>query len=368
VTDPEETGPGAVAPKERPAPPRSERRRVSGRVIAASVAVLVVLVAAGVWGLLLRNESGLASGSSVQVEIPPKAHSAEIARILADKGVVPNALMFRIFARLSGGDASLKAGTYDMTTGMGLGEVEARLTKGPAIVYWELPVPEGWTIDQIAARVGARTDVSAQDFATFAKTKAQDSALLSKYPFLRANRTESLEGYLFPKTYQVKAGSTSREIVEMMVAQFGRETADLDLSVPRGGGLTAHDVVTVASMIEREARVPAERPVIASVIYNRLARGMLLEIDATVLYIVGNKTKLLYRDLRVDNPYNTYVVKGLPPGPIASPGLASLQAACRPSSTGYYFYVRTGKDGSHTFTQTKAEFLAAKAQAKKGLK
>jgi UPF0755 protein len=164
------------------------------------------------------------------------------------------------------------------------------------------------------------------------------------------------------------AGSSARQVVEMMLTQFGRETAGLDLSVSRERGLTPHDVVTMASMIEREARVPAERPVIASVIYNRLTRGMLLEIDATVLYVVGNKTRLLYRDLRVDSPYNTYVTPGLPPGPIASPGLASLEAACRPAETGYFFYVRTGKGGSHTFTRTKVEFLAAKAQAKKGLR
>ena len=369
MIDPDDAGLDAVAPSaEHTSPPKSERSRRLHAIAAASVALIVVLAAVGAWDLLLRSESGMPAGATVQVIIPSRSHSAEIARILAEKGVVPNALMFRILARLSGNDATLKAGTYDLTTGMPYGDVTARLSKGPEMVYDELQVPEGWTIDQIAARVEARTSVTAKDFIGVAKRQAQDPALLAKYPFLRYNKTKSLEGYLFPKTYRIKAGADARQIVEMMLAQFGRETGDLDVSVPQGRGLTPHDVVTMASMIEREARVPAERPVIASVIYNRLAKGMLLEIDATVLFIVGNKTRLLYRDLRVDSPYNTYIVHGLPPGPIASPGLASLEAALRPADTGYYFYVRTGKDGSHTFTQTKVEFLAAKAQAKKGLK
>ncbi len=355
------------------APPRApdlkslfRKREVS--ITAAAVVLVLVLLSAGAWYVLLRNESGLPSGAEVQVVIPPRTGSAAIAQMLAEEGVVPNALGFRLRARLAGDDSSLKAGTYDMVTGMSYEEAVSRLKKGAEPALSVVAIPEGWTIDQIAARVEAWTGVSAKGFVTAAKIRAQDSWLVAKYPFLKYNKTTSLEGYLFPKTYQVKAGASARDIIEMMVAQYGKEIASLDLSVPTSRGLDPHQVVMMASMIEREARVPSERPVIASVIYNRLSRGMLLEIDATVLYVVGNKTNLLYRDLRVDSPYNTYVVHGLPPGPIASPGLASLQAACAPADTGYCFYVRTGKDGSHTFTQTKVEFLAAKAQAKKGLK
>lgn len=342
------------------------RRRI--QVVAASLVVLVALASFGTWFILFRSERGLEPGADVEVVIPARATSAQIAGILAREGVVPNALGFRVQARLSGGDTKMKAGTYALHTGMGYAAALAALNKGPNTIYFTLVVPEGWTVDQIAARVEAGTGASAKEFVRIAKTQAQDTDLLSKYSFLRQNSTPSLEGYLFPKTYRVKAGTTVREIVEMMLSQFGREVGELDVSVPTARGLNSHQIVTMASMIEREARVPAERPVIASVIYNRLARGMLLEIDATVLYVLGNKTKLLWRDLRVDSPYNTYIAHGLPPGPIASPGLASLQAACRPADTGYYFYVRTGKDGSHTFTATKAEFLAAKEQAKKGLK
>jgi UPF0755 protein len=344
------------------------RLRDTRLAAAAAVALAVALLCVGAWYLLQRNESGLPSGAGVQVVIPPKTGSAAIARMLAEQGVVPNALGFRIWARLAGDDSNLKAGTYDLVSGMSYDEVVSKLTKGPEFVFSVVAVPEGWTVDQIATRVEARTGVSAREFVSIAKTAGQDEWLLAKYPFLKYNKTTSLEGYLFPKTYQVRAGASALDIVEMMVAQYGKETASLDMSVPTSRGLDSHQVVTIASMIEREARVPSEQSLIASVIYNRLSKGMLLEIDATVLYVVGNKTNLLYRDLRVDSPYNTYMVAGLPPGPIASPGLASLQAVCAPADTGYFFYVRTGKDGSHTFTQTKVEFLAAKAQAKKGLK
>ncbi len=338
------------------------------KMVAAIVVALVVLAAVGVWFVMFRSERGLEPGAEVEVVVPPKSTSAGIAQILASRGVVPNALGFRIQARLSGGDIRMKPGTYAMRTGMGFALALAALDKGPDTLYFTLAIPEGWTIDQIAARVEARTGAPAKEFVRLAKTQAQDPDLLAKYSFLRQNPTPSLEGYLFPKTYRVKAGSTARQVLELMLTQFGSEVGEIDVSVPSSRGLNGHQIVTMASMIEREARVPSERPVIASVIYNRLARGMLLEIDATVLYVLGNKTKLLWRDLRVDSPYNTYIAHGLPPGPIASPGLASLRAVCRPADTGYYFYVRTGKDGSHTFTATKAEFLAAKEQAKKGLK
>lgn len=368
ATDGDAVDPAAIPPEVPAAAPAVDTRRRRFGVLAATVAAVLALMAFGTWFVLFRSDRGLEPGADVEVVVPAKATSAEIAQILANGGVVPNALGFRVQARLSGGDTKMKAGTYALQTGMGYAAALAALDKGPDTVYFSLVVPEGWTIDQIAARVAAGTGASAEEFIRIAKTQAQDAELLAKYAFLRQNPTPSLEGYLFPKTYRVKAGTTARQIVEMMLTQFGQEVAALDVSVPSGRGLNSHQVVTMASMIEREARVPAERPVIASVIYNRLARGMLLEIDATVLYVLGNKTKLLWRDLRVDSPYNTYVARGLPPGPIASPGLASLQAACRPADTGYYFYVRTGKDGSHTFTATKVEFLAAKAQAKKGLK
>jgi UPF0755 protein len=363
-----------------PRPPRPvKRRRVSNEVarpargsrrgVLAGLVLLLVVACLGIggWYSLLRNESGLASGKSVQVVIPAKSSSAQIADILAASGAVPNALMFRVRARLENGDAKLKPGTYDLTTGMDYLDAITTLEEGPKTVYFTLAIPEGWTITQIAKRVQSTTGVSSTDFEHIARTQAQDPALLATFPFLSSNKTPSLEGYLFPKTYQVKKGSTARAIVEQMLAQFGRETAGLDLTVASSQGVSEHGIVTIASIIEREASVPGDRPLVASVIYNRLAKKMRLQLDSTVMYVVGNKT-LTLADLKVVSPYNTYVSAGLPPGPIANPGLVALQAAATPATSSFLYYIMDHKDGSQSFTNTYDEFLKLKAQAKKGLK
>lgn len=347
---------------------RKPRGSGRGKLLAAFILVLVLALAGiGGWYSLYRNESGSAAGRSVQVVVPSKSSSAQIATLLATKGVVANALMFRVRARMEKADGKLKPGTYELTTGMDYLDAIATLEEGQKTVYFTLAIPEGWTIGQVAKRVEARTGVKAIDFERIARTEAQDPKLLANFPFLRANKTPSLEGYLFPKTYQVKKGSTARSIVEQMLSQFGEETAGLDLSVAASAGVSEHGIVTIASIIEREASVSGDRPLVASVIYNRLAKKMKLQLDSTVMYVVGNKT-LSLADLKAPSPYNTYMNTGLPPGPIASPGLIALQAAAAPQKTTFLYYIMDHKDGSQSFTTTYDDFLKLKAQAKKGLK
>jgi UPF0755 protein len=324
----------------------------------------VIAVAVGVWSFLFAPTIAAAPGQAVQLDLPKGASSAQIGELLSNTGVIGNPNMFTLRLRMSPYPGTLKAGVYDLKTGMGYEEVIARLREGPEIPYLTLTVPEGWTIDQIASRVQEKTGVPGAEFSRLAKTGAKEF----DHSFLKDAPAGSLEGYLFPKTYRVRAGSDSKEILELMLAQFERETAGIDLAYARSRGLDLHDVVTIASMIERETKVASDRPLVSSVIYNRLGKGMFLEIDATVQYVLGNKPRLLYKDLRVESPYNTYVNKGLPPGPIANPGLPSLQAAAAPPITGYYFYVLAYKDGRHSFATNQAEFLRLKAEAKKGLK
>lgn len=350
------------APK-RPVSRAAIRRRRTWLAVLLLLAVLAA-VGIGAWWNLYRVESDVPPGRSVQVEIPKGASSGEVAALLAKAGVVANSNMFSVRARLLGAGGDLKPGIYDWTTGSDYDAVVDRLQKGPTVVYATVVVPEGWTIEQIATRVEEKTGISADDFT---KTARRGKKLFD-YAFLADNPTDSLEGYLFPKTYRVKEGSSAEVVLGMMLTQYAKETAGLDTSYAKTRGLSMHDVVTVASMIEREARVAKDRPLVSSVIYNRLAKKMRLEIDATVQYVLGGKAKLLYSDLKVESPYNTYLHPGLPPGPIASPGLASLQAAVAPAKTGYLYYVLTHKDGSHTFATTYAEFVRLKAQAKKGLK
>lgn len=349
--------PRAVAPPPKPPVDRARIVRVS-----IALAVLVAIAVAG-WAMLIRPVSDVPAGQAVQVDVPRGATDSRLGDLLAERGVVASPLMFRIQARLAGASGRFRAGTYDLTTGSDYRAVIERLLAGPPISYVKITIPEGWTVAQIAKRVEAEAGVPAADFTRLASTGAREF----HYAFLDSDTTGSLEGYLFPKTYRIRSGSSAKEIIDVMLRQFGKETEGLDLTYARAHGVSLHGLVTIASMIERETKVARDRPLVSSVIYNRLARGMYLEIDATVQYAVGGKPRLLYSDLQVNSPYNTYLHKGLPPGPIASPGRASLEAAAAPTSTRYLYYVLTHRDGTHTFTDTKAAFEALKARAKRGL-
>ncbi|GAB4273378.1 MAG: endolytic transglycosylase MltG [Coriobacteriia bacterium] len=345
---------------------RDSRRRpgVAKRLMALALFLVVLLaVLAGVawWAVFLKPAADVVPGLPVQVEIPEGATTAEIADILSGAGVVANPNMFRLKASSSGLDADLKHGVYDLFTGMEYAEVLEVLAAGPPIDYVTVTIPEGFTLEQIAQRLEEKAGLSSEEFLSLAKEQADEF----DRDFLRYNTTSSLEGYLFPKTYLIAEGQGVRDVIEMMLDQFETETQYIDLTYVQQLGLTPHDWVTIASIIEREVRVPEERPLVASVIYNRLMRGMKLEIDATVEYVLpGNRPRLSNADIQIDSPYNTYKYGGLPPGPIASPGLEALKAAADPAETDYIYYVLTGEDGSHTFTETYEEFLRAKERSR----
>lgn len=332
--------------------------------IFVAVLILLALSSCGAAWFVLFRSAGIEAGRTVEVEIPQGADTHLIADRLANAGVIPNPNMFRLRARADGADDRLKAGTYEFVTGMDYETVVTRLEEGPPAMDVSVTIPEGFTIAQIAERVQARTGISADEFERVATKDA--ARFKDRYAFLRFDPTPTLEGYLFPKTYKVRKDAKPEEVIGQMLAQFQKESASVDMSYASSKNLALHDVVTIASMIERETKLSKERALVSSVIYNRLHQGMNLEIDATVQYVVGNKSRLLYRDLEVKSPYNTYLHKGLPPAPIASPGLPSLEAAAHPAATGYLYYVLTSRSGSHTFTTTKEAFLKAKARSKAG--
>ncbi len=285
--------------------------------------------------------------------------------MLAEKGIVANGTMFYFLGRSEGLGSRLKAGRYTLTTGSDYDAVFAVLEKGPAVIrYTKVAIPEGWTVKQVAARVESVVGIPRDEFTRVATTGAKTF----DFEFLKADPTDSVEGYLFPKTYEVKEKSTAEDVIRLMLTQYGKETAALDLSYAASKGVSQHGVVTIASIIEREASVPRDRPLVASVIYNRLASHMRLQLDSTVLYVIGSKEKVLLTDLQTPSPYNTYLHEGLPPGPIASPGLTALQAAAAPAKSNYLYYIMDHKDGSQSFAVGYAEFLRLKAGAKSGLK
>ena len=341
------------------------RRAVSVLTSAAAVLGVCVIGLMGVafWMLFLAPQTSVEGGKSVRVEVMAGSSTKEIARALAAAGVIPNANMFRLRARLAGADARLKPGIYHLTTRAPFGSVVGELERGPDGAYVTVTIPEGYVVEQIASRFQSAAGISSADFLRLARGGAD--RFVARHPYLKGAYKGSLEGYLFPKTYEVRRGEPAEQAIDMMLTQFDSEVAYVDFSRAQKRGLSRQQVLVVASMIERESRLSPERPLVSSVIYNRLRIGMLLKIDATIEYVLpGRRFRLTNRDLRVQTPYNTYTHKGLPPGPISNPGLESIKAAAEPADTKLLYYVLTGRDGSHTFATNLSDFLVAKAKSK----
>jgi UPF0755 protein len=343
-----------------------DQSKSAGPISAVGVLVvllLIGLVAGGAWRHYATPQTDIPVGRSVQLRIKDGASTREIASALLEAGVIRNSNGFALSSRLAGADGKLQAGVYDLTTGMPDREVIDILEAGPPVGYITVTIPEGFRLEQIAERLRKEAGISRKEFLALARDGAPHFA--ENHPYLAGAYKDSLEGYLFPKTYQLREDMTAEQVIEMMLDQFDRETAELDFATAQERGLSSAEVVTLASMIERESKLDEERELVSSVIYNRLARGMRLKIDATIEYVLKEKRlRLTYADLYTKTPYNTYLHEGLPPGPISSPGLKSLEAAVAPADTRFIYYVLTGKDGSHTFTTNLADFLVAKKKSK----
>jgi UPF0755 protein len=297
----------------------------------------------------------------VTVRILPGEGLNEIANELVEKRVVKNGWLFKFWAYCNGVDRRIGAGEYTLRTNMWYTDVLKRLEAKPEKRYFHLVIPEGFNLNQIAQRIDENTPFSAERFLYIAKHFDD----FNKYWFFKGEKPSSLEGYLFPKTYLLKEGMTEGEIVELMLEQFGKEISSLNLSQLKERKISISEWVIIASLVEKEVKVSEERPLVAAVIYNRLKKDMPLQMCSTVQYVLDWKDKLSNEDLKVDSPYNTYLHKGLPPGPICNPGLDSLKAALNPAKVDYLYYVLTDpKRGTHTFTLSYEEFLKAKMKAK----
>jgi UPF0755 protein len=316
----------------------------------------LAVAAAGVAGLafawaLFQPFSG-DGGDRIRVTIPKQAGVSEIGDTLDRRGVVPSSALFSLRARLAGRSGDLKPGAYTLREDMSYGDVLDVLVAGPARNVIQLTIPEGLSrreIAPLAGRAGVRGDYLAA---------SANGAQLPYREYGLARPPASLEGFLFPATYELRRDASAPVLVDRQLAAFTDNLAGVSLSYARRKNLTVFDVVTIASMVERETRVARERPLVAAVIYNRLREGQPLGIDATIRYATGNWTRPLTRsELALDSPYNTRTRAGLPPGPIGNPGLASIEAAARPARVGYLFYVvKPGTCGEHAFSETFAEF------------
>ncbi|MDY0339993.1 MAG: endolytic transglycosylase MltG [Coriobacteriia bacterium] len=343
-----------------------ERRHSIARIALGGLALVVLLGVIGFSVTRVLGEQSAARvdvtrGAPVHVVIEQGSTTASIAQQLADLGVVKSVLAFRLHVQKIGVDGRLRAGEYDLATQMAYEDVIDLMLAGPSVDYVDVTIPEGFTAEQVAARLAARGGVDAEEVMRLCTSGATEFA--EKHPYLEGAYDGSLEGFLFPATYSIEPDMSPRDVVEMMLEHFDTQVSTIDLGVAESRGLTLGDVVTIASILEREAQLAEEFPLVSSVIYNRLARPMKLQLCATVMYTMPDgTTSLTNKDLEQETPYNTYLHEGLPAGPISNPGLRALQAAAQPAETDYLYYVLTGADGSQTFTATYDEFLEAKRQ------
>jgi len=294
--------------------------------------------------------AGQPHGAATRVIIPRGASFGQAADSLARTGLIGSPRMFRLYGRLTGGDRNIKPGTYLLKHGTPWKDIVGALNGGHGLVN-TITIPEGYSLSQITPLLAKTLKVPAESV----QAAVRDTALLARLDI----PNPTVEGYVFPDTYAFPVGTTARQAVREMVYAFERRwKPDWDASLVELK-INRNDLVTMASIVEREARLPEERPVIAAVYYNRLRRGMRLQADPTIQYALGHHVgRVLYKDLEVESPYNTYIHKGLPPGPVASPGAASLAAAANPANVPYLYFVAS-KDGHHEFRMTLDEHTTA---------
>ncbi|KXG90324.1 endolytic transglycosylase MltG [Fannyhessea vaginae] len=349
---------------------RPENRRVKPYVMAALAMVALLIVIATVMAYLNSRSqdnaqtASITAGEHIKVTIPSGANAARIAQLLVQERVISDGKAFLSAIQKQDVASKIKSGTYELVAGSDYQQLIDRLIQGPNSSENALVVPEGFTVDKLADLVSQQFGISRDDFLAQAKA----SNYVDEFPFLKDAQNDSLEGFLWPKTYDFSSTTpTSDAIIKLMLTQYKTETANLDFegaqqNIKQQYGITMsrYDFIKLASIIEKEALIDEDRPLIASVMFNRLKADMPLQSDATMGYVT--KGKVTPQDLKSDSPYNTQNKKGFPPTPICSPGIASLSAAMLPAITdNYYFWIT--KD-EHKFSKTYDEHLQAIKEAK----
>ncbi|WP_281169562.1 endolytic transglycosylase MltG [Paenibacillus harenae] len=341
-----------------------KRSRITLWVILSLLSIMII--AAGSFALYVWSSlQPTKAGDAVKVEIPKGTSANEVADLLEQNGIIKNSFIFKYYLKLNDQGARFQAGLYELNPGMEHDAIIAKLNAGDTVAVETIrfTIPEGFTVLQIADKLAAEKLIDRDKFIKLAATNTAygDAEAVRSIPE-NDKLHQKLEGYLFPETYELKKGSTEEDIIRRMLSELDRKLEVLPegwMDVLEEKKMTLHELLTIASLVEREVVIDEERALVAGVIYNRIEDGMMLQIDATVQYSLDKPKERLYeKDLQIDSPYNTYKVEGLPPGPIASPSMASITAALYPEESDYLFYV-TKKDGSqsHLFAKTYQEHL-----------
>jgi uncharacterized YceG family protein len=345
-------------PPRRPAAPLRTRRPGSWRRRAGALLALAgILAAAYLVNAIFQPTHGSGTGA-VRVTVPAGATAGEIGTLLQQHGVVASGTFFQLNATLTGRRGGLHPGSYTLARDMSNGDAITALSKGPKakppIKTVPVTLPEGPSIREMAPVV----DKSGKVKGAYLKAASAPKVVRRVRALGAPKGTRTAEGFLFPATYKMVAGATAADLVAKQLQAFNDNFSQVDMRYAKRKHLTRYDVLIIASMVEREAQLDRERPLVAAVMYNRLKADMPLGIDATTRYYTRNWSRpIRVSELQDDNPYNTRLTHGLPPTPIGNPGLAALQAAANPARKDYLFYVRKpGDSGEHAFSSTDAQF------------
>jgi UPF0755 protein len=295
-------------------------------------------------------------GKKVELEIPKGASAAEVGRLLEEAGIIESAMGLRIKLYIDDRDINIQAGRYEIPTGLNVEDALAALAEGPLVEFVTVTFPEGIWLTDFARILARETHIPQKQFLNL----VQNARIPSKY---LPEDVDTLEGLLYPSTYQVIERDTARTVAQRLVGEFEKQADGLDFSAAEALGVTPYEAIIIASMIEAEAKVDDERAMVARVIYNRLEEGMALGIDATVNYAIqDHKLGLTRSDLEIDSPYNTRKFPGLPPTPIGASGAAALEAAVNPAEGAWLYYVLADCEGNHAFSESYQEFLQNKSR------
>ncbi len=313
---------------------------------------LLLLLAGGALGIWFYRETRPLSArfEPKLIRLREASTPEAIAQHLSERKLIRNPQLLRWWLQRKG-KTTIAQGDYEFSPDMSLFEIADILIHERFTRNW-VTFPEGWTIRRMAERLQEREIADSEEFLRLCEQPQRFADIGIPLP-----ENLSLEGYLFPSTYRMPPSTGAEQVIRMMLQTTYREVYLKHKAQMESRGLSLHELLTIASMVEKEVLHDDERPKVASVIFNRLKQGMPLQIDATVLYGMGVwKDRVLYRDLRHPSPYNTYLRRGLPPGPIANPGMASIRAVLEPAETDYLFYVAQA-DGYHRFSRTYEEHL-----------
>lgn len=330
------------------------------RFAAIILILLIVVFAFLIVSILLQIGK---NSESATVEIPKGFSANETAKILYESGVIKRKIDFKIATRILFVSDKLKAGRYKFPAHPLLFQVLFKLKRGEIVGEEPIKVtfPEGTSIYKMGMILQKNGALFSEDFKALVNTRLI-KGLKQEFPFLSDIPTRSLEGYLFPDTYIIDKGTSAEALAKLMLKRFSEVVVPYWDENKKATKYDLHQVITLASIIEKEAAILSEQPFISSVFHNRLDSNMALDACPTVKYALERPSKIVYFDqLKVKSPYNTYMHRGLPPGPISNPGLSSIKAAVYPAKTDYYYFVAKA-DGSHTFSKTWQEHQKARQQ------